>query len=74
MPVLVNVNKWAGFTVFLMLNIHTMQAATRSKVEFMVCTEFQMDAGEERRKARLTCCLTFLREGCCSPDKVTGIV
>ena len=35
MPWLVNVNKWAGFTVFLMLNRHTMQAATRSKVGFM---------------------------------------
>lgn len=35
MPLLVNVNKWAGFTVFLMLDLHTLQAATGSQVGFM---------------------------------------
>lgn len=35
MPLLVNGNKWAGFTVFLMLNLHTTQTATGGKVEFM---------------------------------------
>lgn len=70
MPLLANVNKWAGFTGFLMLSVHTMQAATEAKWNLWVCTEFPRDAGANLRKVTLACGLTFLGADCCSLDKV----
>ena len=56
MPWLANVNKWAGFTVFLMLNRHTCSSLPEAKWDLWPRAEFQTDAGAERRKASLTRC------------------
>lgn len=73
-PLLLNVNKWAGFTVFLMLNIHTRQAATRSKVEFMglhwISNGYRSEATESRTDvvfniSQRRLLLRWWREGYC---------
>ena len=68
MPWLANVNKWAGFTVFLMLNRHTCSSLPEAKWDLWPRAEFQTDAGAERRKASLTRCPgVSVKAACCSP-------
>lgn len=59
MLLLVNGNKWAGFTVFLMFHVCTMPTATRGEGKFMGVHSISNDTTAEQQRAKLTCCLTF---------------
>lgn len=59
MLLLVNGNKWAGFTVFLMFHVCTMLTATRGEGKFMGVHSISNETAAEQQGAKLTCCLTF---------------
>lgn len=59
MLLLVNGNKWAGFTVFLMFHVCTMLTATRGEGKFMSVHSISNDTAAEQQGAKLTCCLPF---------------
>lgn len=59
---LVNGNKWAGFTVSLVFHVYTVLAATRGKVKFMSLHSISNDIAAKQLRAKLTHCLTFLCE------------
>lgn len=59
---------------FLMLNIHTMQAATRSQVEFMDLHWISNGYRSQATESKTDVSSSISREGCCSLDQVKGIV